>query len=106
MTRTLVIYGDQTLGGAIGDGITSAELEQVRAENRRLNAVNGVRSEGDLKRWRRQQRRLARKYTVQPVGRLRGAVLGVYGLVVLYVAAAWRYLDEWNREGHRGRFKV
>ena len=106
MTRTLVIYGDQTLGGAIGDGITTAELEQVRAENKRLSAVNGVRSEGDQKRWKRQQRRLARKYTVQPVGRVRGAILGVWGLVWLYIVAAWRYLDEWNREGHRGSFTL
>lgn len=98
MTRAVVIYGDKRIGGAIREGITSAELETVRAENRRLQAVNGVRCEGDAKRWERTRKKLARKYAVRPVGRVEGALLGMWAYVWLMIVGAYDYLSAWNRE--------
>ena len=97
MNRALVIYGDKQIGAAIANGLTTKELELVRAENKRLNAVNGVRSEADKKRWERARRKLARKYKVKPAGRVGGAILGVYALTVLAVHRAYDYFSGWNR---------
>lgn len=85
MTRAVVIYGDRRIGGAIREGITSAELDMVRAENRRLNAINGVRAEGDDKRWERTRRRLARKYRIKTHGR-------AYTLALLAWALTWAWI--------------
>lgn len=99
--RAIVIKsaGDGSLAGAIVEGITARELETVRAENERLNALHGVRCEGDRKRWERTKRRLARKYSVKPVGRVRGAILGLWGLLWYKVDGAVKYMQRWNREG-------
>ena len=101
MKRATVIKlaGDSSLAGAIVEGMTVRELDAVRAENRRLNALNGVRREGDDRRWERTRRRLARKYSIKPVGRVRGAILGLWGLLWYKVFGVVRYMQRWNREG-------
>lgn len=101
MKRATVIKlaGDSSLAGAIVEGMTVRELDAVRAENRRLNALNGVRREGDDRRWERTRRRLARKYSTKPTGRLRGAILGVWALMWMKMMEAVRYFQRWNREG-------
>lgn len=98
MNRALVIYGDRRIGGAIADGMAVRELAQVRSEIRRLNAVNGVRAEGDARRWERTKRRLARKYTTAPVGKVHGAILGAWALVWLTALGWIEYFQRWNRE--------
>lgn len=99
--RAVVIKtaGDSALANAIVDGMTAKELDAVRAENRRLNALNGVRREGDDRRWERTKRRLARKYSIKHTGRLRGAILGLWGLLWYKVDGAVKYMQRWNREG-------
>ena len=99
MNRALVIYGDKRIGGAIADGLTAKELEMVRAENKRLNAVNGVRSYADEKRLRAACEELAAKYPTEEHGRLYGAVLGAWGLFCLAITEWVKYLQAWNREG-------
>lgn len=97
MNRALVIYGDKRIGGAIADGLTTKELEMVRAENRRLNAVNGVRSYGDSVRWESVSGALAAKYSTRPAKPFIGAILGVYALMWCAIFAAFAYLQERNR---------
>ena len=108
MSRAVVIktYGDSAICNAITQGITSAELETVRAENRRLNAVNGVRSKADEKRWKRKKRKLANKYRVKPLGPVRGTLMAYYGLAVWLVHGAFEYIWEWNRTGVRPRGRL
>ena len=106
MATVTVKCGDPNIAGAIVEGASAAQLRTIQEECNHLKAVNGVRSEGDLKRWERTRRRLARKYTIQPVGPVKGAILGAWGLAWLVIAGAWRYLDQWNREGHRGHFQI
>ena len=72
---------DPRMAAGIAEGAATVALRTMEAENRRLKAVDGVRRQGDEKRWQRTQRRLARKYTVKPVGRARGAILGAWALV-------------------------
>jgi hypothetical protein len=79
-------------GMALGltEGAAAVELRAVKAEYVKLQAKDGVRTEADKRRWERTRRRLARKYTTRPVGRLRGAILGVWGLL-------WLEVDEWQQ---------
>ena len=79
-------------GMALGltEGANAVELRTVKREYAKLKARDGVRTEADKKRWKRTRRRLARKYTTRPVGRLRGAILGVWGLL-------WLEVDEWRQ---------
>lgn len=97
MNRALVIYGDKQIGGAIADGLTAKELEMVRAENRRLNAVNGVRSYGDSVRWESVSGALAVKYSTKPTKPVIAAILGAWALLWCAIFAAFAYLQEWNR---------
>ena len=85
MTRAMVIRtaGDAQIAGAVADGMNAVELQRVRAQYMALMARDGVRRYGDDVRWERTRRRLARKYKVEPVGRVRGALLGVVGMIVL-----------------------
>ena len=98
MTRAVVIYGDRQIGNAIREGITSAELDMVRAENRRLNAINGVRAEGDEKRWPEIQADLARTYTVKRHGVVYRTLLLAWAMLWLEIMGAYEYLSAWNRE--------
>lgn len=93
----VTIKGDPKMGAAIAEGAATVELRTVKAEYARLQAVDAVRREGDDRRWERTKRRLARKYSTKPVGRARGAILGVWGLLWLEVAEWRKYFEDWNR---------
>ena len=82
----------------LSEGANATALRAVEAENRQLKAREGVRRQGDAKRWQRTQRRLARKYTVKPVGRARGAILLVWALSWMVVFECFRRLQAINRE--------
>ena len=86
-------------GMALGltEGAATVELRTVKAEYARLQAVDAVRREGDDRRWERTRRRLARKYSTKPVGRARGAILGVWALLWLEIAEWRQYFENWNR---------
>ena len=101
MRDVTIKCGDPNVAEALAEGVNAVQLREVQAENARLSAVCGVRSRGDDRRWERQKRRLARKYTVKPDGRVKGALMGVYGLMVLAVHQWGDYLDEWHRTGVR-----
>lgn len=96
---TITIKGDPKMGAAIAEGAATVELRAVKAEYAKLQARDAVRSEADKKRWERTRRRLARKYSTKPVGRVRGAVLTVWACVWLAVYSMGEYLVEWNRRG-------
>ena len=81
---------DPRVAGAITEGVSTVQLRAVQQEYHRLQALDGVRRNGDAIRWERTRRRLARKYTTRPIGRLRGAILGVWGLL-------WLEVDEWRQ---------
>ena len=72
---------DPHMAAGIAEGAATVALRTMERENRQLKAREGVRARADEKRWLRTQRRLARKYTVKPVGKARGAVLGAWALV-------------------------
>lgn len=93
-----IIKGDPSWGAAIADGVNAVQLRAVQAELNKLQAVEGVRAEADKKRWERTRRRLARKYSVKPVGRARGAILGAWALLWTGIFGAFAYLRAWNRE--------
>ena len=94
---TVTIKGDPTMGAAIAEGAATVELRTVKAEYAKLQAKDAVRSEADKKRWKRTRRRLAKKYSTKPIGRVRGAILGVWGLL-WYEVAEWRqFFADWNR---------
>lgn len=93
----ITIKGDPKFGAAIAEGAATVELRAVKAEYARLQAVDAIRREGDDRRWERTRRRLARKYSTKPVGRVRGAFLGVWGLLWYGIYAAYDYLSAWNR---------
>lgn len=105
MNRAIVVktYGDQQIAGAIVDGmnrvpaINAAELEMVRAENVRLKALTGVRSYGDSVRLETACKALAVNNSVKPVGRLYGAILGLWALLWYEVAQWVEYFKVWNR---------
>jgi uncharacterized phage protein gp47/JayE len=93
-----IIKGDPSWGAAIADGVNAVQLRTVQAELNKLQAVEGVRAEADKKRWERTRKRLARKYSTEPVGRLHGAILGVWALLWTAIFGAFAYLQAWNRE--------
>ena len=95
---TITIKGDPTMGAAIAEGAATVELRTVKAEYAKLQAKDAVRSEADKKRWERTKRRLARKYSTRPVGRARGAILGVWGLLWLEIAEWRQFFADWNRK--------
>jgi hypothetical protein len=94
---TITIKGDLTMGAAIAEGAATVELRAVKAEYARLQAVDAIRREGDDRRWERTRRRLARKYSTKPVGRVRGAVLTAWACLWMAVYGMAEYLMEWNR---------
>lgn len=86
-------------GMAMGltEGANAVELRAVKAQYARLQAVDAVRREGDERRWQRTRRRLARKYAIKPVGRARGAILGLWGLLWAGIYGIYDYMSKWNR---------
>lgn len=107
MNRVLIVkmYGDMEDAPKIAEPFTkvipldSGELEMVRAENKRLNALNGVRSYGDSVRWQTVADALAVKYQPKRHGRLYEAILGGWALFWLTVHEWFEYFSAWNREG-------
>lgn len=106
MKRVVVIrtVGDRELGAPIESALAarvipldSGEMEAVRAENKRLNAVNGVRAEGDEKRWPEIQADMARAYAVKRHGRLYEKLLLAWALLWLEIVEWYRYFEAWNR---------
>lgn len=104
MKRALVIrcYGDPDLYGPMAKALqpvaTDSELSEIKAEIRRLNAINGVRSYGDSVRLETACKALAVKYPQETHGRLYGAILGVWALLWLGIYGWVDYFTRWNRE--------
>lgn len=90
----ITIKGDPRMGAAIAEGAATVELRTVKAEYARLQAVDAIRREGDDRRWERTRRRLARKYSTKPVGRVRGAVLTVWACVWLALVSFSKYVTK------------
>ena len=57
--------------------VDDGRMQMVIAENKRLNALNGVRSYGDSVRWQTVSDALAVKYQPKHHGRLYEAILGI-----------------------------
>ena len=83
MANVTIKTADPQIAGAIAEGAAVVELREVRAELGRVKAREGVRAEAANRRWERTKRRLARKYSTEPMGRLHGAILGAWGLLWL-----------------------
>jgi hypothetical protein len=79
--------------------VDDRQMQMVIAENKRLNALNGVRSYGDSVRWQTVADALAVKYQPKRHGRLYEAILGVWALLWLSVREWYEYFSAWNREG-------
>lgn len=97
MANIEIKTADPRMAAGIAEGAATVELRAVKAEYAQLQARDAVRRQADEKRWRRTRRRLARKYSVKPVGRVEGAILGVWALLWLGIDGAYRYLSAWNR---------
>ena len=97
MANITIKTADTQIAEAIAEGAAAVELRAVKAEYAKLQAKDAVRSEADKRRWERTRRRLARKYTTRPIGRLRGAILGLWGLFWLEVAEWRQFFADWNR---------
>lgn len=89
--RAVVVrmYGYADMAAQIAEPMTKVipvddgQMQMVIAENKRLNALNGVRSYGDSVRFESVSKALAIKYAVKPVGRVRGAVLTAWACLWL-----------------------
>ena len=79
--------------------VDDGRMQMVIAENKRLNALNGVRSYGDSVRWQTVADALAVKYQVKRHGRLYGAILGGWACVWLALVSFSAYMMELNRRG-------
>lgn len=87
--RAVVVrmYGDADMAAQIAEPMTKVipvddgRMQMVIAENKRLNALNGVRSYGDSVRYETACKALAVKYATKPIGRVHGAILTVWACV-------------------------
>ena len=100
MKRAVVVkmYGDADIAAQIAEPFTKVipvddgQMQMVIAENKRLNALNGVRSYGDSVRWQTVSDALAVKYATKPMGRVRGAVLTAWACLWLALVSMSEYL--------------
>lgn len=100
MKRAVVVklFGDADMAAQIAEPMTKVipmddgRMQMVIAENKRLNALNGVRSYGDSVRFESVSKALAIKYAVKPVGRVRGAVLTAWACLWLALVSMSEYL--------------
>lgn len=107
MRRAVVVklYGDAEIAEGIAEPMTrvipvdDGKMQMVIAENRRLNALNGVRAYGDAVRWQTVADALAVKYAVKRHGRLYEAVLGGWACLWLLLVSLSEYMMETNRRG-------
>lgn len=97
-------FGDPAMVGAIMDGMTqkmipldAGELTAVKAELGRLQVRHGLMVYGNERRFKAAARRKAIKYRVKPVGPVKGAILGLWGLVWLGIARGWDRMTALNR---------
>ena len=105
MKRAVVVklYGDTDMAAQIAEPMTKVipvddgQMRMVIAENKRLNALNGVRSYGDSVRWQTVADALAVKYQVKRHGRLYGAILGGWACVWLALVSFSAYMMDLNR---------
>lgn len=110
MNRAIVIYGDREIGNAVADGMVRAlplsngEMEVVLAENKRLNALNGVRSYGNIARYQEAIARLNARYIRKGMGMytpqhgaVYGAILGVWACLWVSLMGWAEYFRAWNR---------
>jgi hypothetical protein len=99
------LYGNMEDATKIAEPFTKVipvddrQMQMVIAENKRLNALNGVRSYGDSVRFESVSKALALKYSTPTHGRLYEAVLGGWALLWLTVRGWYEYFSAWNREG-------
>ena len=99
------LYGNMEDAPKIAEPFTKVipvddrQMQMVIAENKRLNALNGVRSYGDSVRFESVSKALTVKYSTPKHGRLYGAVWGVIGGLVLAINGWYEYFKAWNREG-------
>lgn len=106
MKRAVVVklFGDADIAAQIAEPMTKVipvddgQMRMVIAENKRLYALNGVRSYGDSVRWQTVADALAVKYSTPTHGRLYGAIWGLIGGLVLAINGWYEYFRAWNRE--------
>lgn len=98
------LYGDMSMASQAAEPFTKVipvddgKMQMVMAENKRLNALNGVRSYGDSVRWQTVADAMAVKYQPKRHGRLYEAILGGWALLWLTVHEWFEYFQAWNRE--------
>lgn len=106
--RVVVIktVGNTNMGTPIVDAITrvipledSEEVAAMRAENVQLKARDGVRRDGDDKRWIETQAKLAARYGVRRHGPVYQRLLVGWAMLWLEVLNWFHYFQSWNREG-------
>lgn len=98
MATVEIKTADPRMAAAIAEGANAVKLREIQQQYARLQAKDGVRTEGDERRWQRTRRRLARKYTTKPMNPLSGAILTVWGTLWLGLYNLAEYLSEY-REG-------
>ena len=72
--------------------VDDGQMQMVIAENKRLNALNGVRAYGDSVRFESVSKALAIKYATKPMGRLHGAILTAWACIWYGLYALAEYL--------------
>ena len=100
MNRVVIVkmYGDMADAQKIAEPFTKVipvddgKMQMVIAENKRLNALNGVRSYGDSVRWQTVADALAVKYQPKHHGRLYEAILGGWACLWLALVSMSEYL--------------
>jgi hypothetical protein len=94
------MYGDADMAAQIAEPMTrvipvdDGRMQMVIAENKRLNALNGVRAYGDAVRWQTVADAMAVKYAVKRHGRLYGAILGGWACVWLALVSFSEYVTK------------
>lgn len=100
MNRVVIVkmYGDMADAQKIAEPFTKVipvddgKMQMVIAENKRLNALNGVRAYGDSVRWQTVADALAVKYQPKHHGRLYEAILGTWACLWLALVSMSEYL--------------
>lgn len=90
MANVEIKTSDPALAAGIAEGVNAVALRdlqerygKLKERCDKLQARYGVRLYGDDRRWARTKRKLARKYKVKPVGRVKAVWLGLVGLGVI-----------------------
>ena len=97
MAYVKITTNDPRFAVGLTEGTNAIELQWVSAENERLKAREGVRRQGDDRRWQRTQRRLERKYSVRPIGKVRKALLVSWALAWYSVYTMGEHLVDMSR---------